>query len=167
MNKITINFVNNLPYGSRCFVDGNETVIKRQKNGISEVVVETDKDKAEIRIANVSMVFLPFWKWFLSTLFFWVISVFGVFDSVSDKTGRVLDVNLTVKTTENAFVKMKFNLFKKDNPAVEVVETDTEIQEISNIYRIDKQAGRRNKAYKIVRIISLIAVAIGVMFLAF
>ena len=167
MSELRINLVNNLPYESRLFIDGKEMIPQRdKKTRISEIVAETDKEFTEIRVENFFEARLPFWKWFLTTFVCWIISVFGIFDSVSGKTGRVVDLKLNVKTTENAFVKMKFNLYKKDGTVAQITETDTEVREITNIYRIDKQAKKRNKAYKIVRIISLIAVAIGVMFLA-
>ena len=167
MSEIRINIVNNLPYESRLFIDGKETIVQRdKKTHVSEVVVETDKESAEIRVENLFVERLPFWKWFLTTFVCWLVSIFGIFDSVSGKTGRLVDIKLNVKPTETAFLKMKFNIYKKDNRAVEILETNTEVEEISNVYRIDKQAKRRNKAYKIVRIISVIAVAIGVMFLA-
>lgn len=160
MKGINLQFVNNLPYGSRLFADGKEIRVKRNSRGTSEVFVETDKETAEIQVKNLFEGQLPFWKWFLITFTCWIISVFGIFDSVSNNKGRTVDVNFNVKPEENAFVKIKFNLYKKDTPAMQIVETNTEVNEVSNIYKIDKQAQKRSRFYKVWRILSVIAVVI-------
>ena len=163
MNGINLIFVNNLPYGSRLFVDGKERQVKRNKRGTSEIFVETDKSEAEIGILNFFDGQLPFWKWFFVTFVCWLISVFGIFDSVPNKKGRTVDVKFTATARENAFVKIKFNLYKKDYPAMQIVDANTEVNEIKNLYFTDKRAKKRAKIYKIWRIFSIIAAAIAAL----
>lgn len=160
MKGVTIKLLNNLPYGSRLFVDGKETRVKRNKRGVSEVFVGTENDTAEIRIVNIFDGQLQFWKWFLITFVCWIISVFGLFDSVSNGKGRTVDLNLGVKTAEDAFLALKFNAYRNDKPAAAITETNTEINEVSNRYYTDKRAKKRNKFYKIWRIFSVVAAAI-------
>lgn len=160
MKGITIKLLNNLPYGSRLFVDGKEMRVERHKNGTSEVFVETDNDTAEVRVVNLFDGQLPFWKWFLTTFVCWIVSIFGVFDSVSNPKGRTVDLNLGVKTADDAFLTLKFNIYRNDKSAATIEETNTEINEISNRYYTDKRAKKRNKFYKIWRIFSVIAAAI-------
>ena len=160
--NVKIIFLNNIPCDSRLFVDGKERLLKKDKRGVSEMIAETDKP-AEICVMNPSEAQLPFFKWFLYTFVCWLLSGFGIFDSVKNKQGRASDVRLTVKPAENAFVKLKFNVYKKDGRAVEITETNTETEETANRYYVDAKVKKRNKLYKIWRVLSGIAVAVAVV----
>lgn len=164
MNRINITLENNLPYGSRLFADGKEIAVEKDKRGVAEIFVETEKESSEICIVNVFENQLPFWKWFLITFTCWIISLFGIFDSVSNSKGRTVDVKLQLKTSGNAFVKLKFNQYKKDAPVMQITDANTEINEISNRYYTDKRAQKRAKFYKVWRIVSIIAVAVIALF---
>ena len=163
MKELKILLVNNLPYESRLFIDGKEQRYKKNKRGVSEIRYQTDKDTAKIRVANFFDGQLPFWKWFWQTVMCWVLSVFGIFDSVENPKGRTVDFEFDVNAFDGAFVKIKFNLFKKDAHVAEVVDTNAEIVEIANRYFVDKTAQKRSKIYKIWRIISAIVFIFGII----
>lgn len=163
MNGVKIIFVNNLPYDSRLLIDGKETRPKRNKNGTSEVFFETDKRTIGVKVVNIFDGQLPFLKWFLMTFVCWIISAFGIFDSVQNKKGRTVDVGFNVGTGEDASVKIKFNAYKKDGPAMQIVEKNTEVNETSNLYFTDERARKRAKIYKLWRIFFIIAAAVVVV----
>ena len=160
MKGIRIFLVNNLPYGSRLFADGKEIKAKKNRRGGSEIFVETENKTADIRVLNVFDGQLSFFKWFAMTFVCWVLSVFGLFDSVTNPKGRTVEIKLDVKTSEDAFIKLKFNIFKNESPAAEITETNTDVNEISNVYFTDQVAKKRNKYYKVWRVVSIVAAAV-------
>ena len=160
MNGLSVVFVNNIPYGSRVYADGRELKVKRDATGVYVANVETEKEYVDISVENPFFGELPFLKWFLLTLFFWAVSLFGLFDTVENKRCVSVRAKIRVKTSDSAFVKLRFGIFRDGAPAVEITETNTEATEVENAYRLDKRAKRRNAAYKAFRIVSIVAAAI-------
>ncbi|MBQ9485324.1 MAG: hypothetical protein IJU83_00640 [Clostridia bacterium] len=160
MKSVKFSFVNNLPYGSAVFADGKEIKVNKLKNGRSEALVETEKEEVEIRITNPFDGQLPFLRWLIRTAICWLISVFGIFDRVENRSCRVADVKLNVKTAENVCLTMKFNLYRKDSPVVQITGDNVDFTEINNVYYVDEKAKKRVKFYKIWRIFFILAAAV-------
>ena len=140
---------------------------KRLKNGTREGTATTENGYAEVCVKNFLWAGLPFFKWFLFTLFFWLVSVFGIFDVHGDGSCYAVNARLKAKSEGDASLTLKFGLFKDGAPVFTVVQSDAETEEISNVYALDKRAKRRNRIYGIVRILSAIAVAAALAALIF
>ncbi|HBF86322.1 MAG TPA: hypothetical protein DDW54_01430 [Clostridiales bacterium] len=167
MNALKLTVLNNIPHGSRLFVNGAEIALKRAKSGVKEAVVYAENGEYDIIVKNFLWAGLPFFKWFLFTLFFWLVSVFGIFDVHGDGSCYAVNARLKAKSDGDASLTLKFGLFKDGAPVFTVVQSDAETEEISNVYALDKRAKRRNRIYGIVRILSAIAVAAALAALIF
>ena len=160
MKGLSVVFLNNIPYGSRVYADGKEITPKRDVTGVYVANAETEKDEIEIKIVNPYLAEMPFWKWFFTTLLCWAVSFFGLFDTIDNKRCVSVKVGINATTGETAFVKLRFLFFKDGAPAVEIAETNTGTAVTENAFSLDKTAKKRNRIYKIFRILSLVAVAV-------
>lgn len=160
MANVKIEIVNNLPVGSRLIVDGKELNVQYAKQGGGVAEFQTEKESTEISFVNFYEAQLPFGKWLLITLVYWLLSVFGIFDFVSNKHGDLIKCKFTVDTTQDVSLKLKFNRFAREKRAVEFVESSTEVQEAENVYTVDKTAIKRRKGYNLFKFFSLIVIVV-------
>lgn len=156
MSKLTVRFINNLPLNSRVFIGGEEASVKRDKSGVSECQAEVS-GKAEVAVKNPFEAQLPFAKWFLRTLFYWIISAFGLFDFVPNKDARVINFAFSADINEDSVATVKFNRYMIDKQAAEITESSCETQISENLYTVDKKAKKRNRAYGAIRVLSVLA----------
>ena len=81
MSKLTIRYANNSAIKPVLTVDGKE--IKGEKHGKTTVFTyETDSSSARVRVFNVLEASSP--MFFLTSLLFFVLCVFGIFGDYSD-----------------------------------------------------------------------------------
>jgi len=161
MSTLNITLKNNIPQNARLFIDGKEYTPVREKNATLSVTAEVG-NSAEVKIINPFEGQLPFGKWFLRTVFYWLISVFGIFDFLTDvnKHCDVIEYLGTFNTESDLSLTIKFNRFKENGRVLEVIEGAEPQTESANGYSTDKVAKKRKVWYNVARVISVIAFAL-------
>lgn len=145
-------------------VDGKQLKFKKNEFGSHESKFVTDKDKIEVCIYRYLEINSPLW--FIMSIFFYIISIFGLLDPIREKQPIVLDykVELDLTKIDKANIDFTLNQLQNEGKAIEI-KTDVPVNEISNVYYLDKKAEKRLKIMKAVKILLFIAAVVGLIFL--
>ena len=161
MNNINIKIAGaNDKIRPNVFIDGKEVKYTKNNYGDLELNYATEKDSIEISICKYLEISGKLW--FLMSLFFFVISLFGIFDAQYDKKCIVIDCKYKIKLKEQT--NIKFTLCNIENTGRAVVwEGDCECEQIKNEGYIDKKAKKRLKIMLAVKILMWIALIVGII----
>lgn len=145
-------------------VDGE--AVKFEKSGSDYVGnFKTDKDTVELEIFRYHEMSGKLW-WLFSLLFF-IVSVFGIFDMRLDRHGICIKYKSILHLKEKSEVSLSFNRPIDGKKAVEC-RCDCEAEQVDNAFYTDKTIKKRMKimlAVKIVLWIALLAgIVVGVVF---
>lgn len=143
MRKLEIELVGFGGYSSCVSIDGKYA--KSVKGKSNTYIVETEKETCQLAIYKSH--FYAGKAWFWCNLFFFIISVFGLFDIRHNKNCLVMDVKFNISTAIDGKVVVKKEEFV-DGGKVCVIEADTAVEEVSNVSYYDKQAQKRQKTMK-------------------
>lgn len=139
--------------------------VKLKKNSFGNLIanIETEKETANIKVYKYLQINSKLW--FLTEIFFFIISLFGVLDykKDADRNCTVLEADLDVAVKEQSTLNLVFNSAKKDGKAFEI-ESSSEVKENSNISYVDNVAKKRKKILKFMKIGVALAVAVFVVF---
>lgn len=124
---------------------------------------QTTKNKVNVKI--VKSLEINSKLWWLSEIFFFIISVLGIFDTRADKRCQVTSCDFDVELTKQTNMTVSFNKFEEDGKAVEI-ESNVAVSENKNVYYIDKIAKKRIKVTRIVKLAFWIALIITAIILA-
>lgn len=144
-------------------IDGNNVKFKKNKFDSFETKFSTDKDRVEISIYKFLEINGKLW--FLMSMIFFIISLFGILDVRYERSCIVLDCKFVINLKEKSDIVITFNSLKDKGKAVEI-KTDCDFEEISNNYYVDLKAKKRLKillAVKILLWIALLATIIGIL----
>lgn len=136
-------------------IDGQPVKLKRNKSKKLAYSHSTTQDKAVIHIGKYLDVGGFFW--FLTQLFFFLISIFGLLDIHARNKCLCFDYFLEVDLTENGEVKLHCNRPKENQPAIKV-ETELDTAESGNVYFVNKKAKNTLRALLIVKIFLFLAI---------
>lgn len=142
----------------RFYIDGKQIALERGANGVQTAVWNTEREEAEIEIYKISE--LNGRLWFLSAIFFFVISCFGIFNSRYDKRCISVRYKAIVRLGQNTDLRLEFNRFAEGQPALSCF-CDSSAEERENCFFTDKQAKKRFKLLTVVEVflwLALIAV---------
>lgn len=138
-------------------IDGKPVNLKRNKSKKLAYSHSTTQDKAVIRICKYLDVGGV--VWFLTQIFFFLISIFGIFDLHSKNRCLCFDYFLEVDLQENSDVKLYCKPPRENQPAIQV-ETELQTAESGNVYFVNKKAKRTLKGLRITKILLTIAIII-------
>lgn len=147
-------------------VDGKKVKFKKNNYGSYEANVETENNKLEIELYRYLEISGRLW-WLMSIVFF-VISLFGILDSVKEKDCMVLNCKWVVDLSNNngGVVDIKIHNLKHQQKSVEFVSA-LPYNEVSNVCIEDATAKKRLKIVKGLKIATvLVVVAIVVLAIA-
>ena len=119
------------------YIDKKPVKFKRNefKNLVYNYKTMQDKVKIDVyKFLDVGGVW-----WFLTQIFLFLISIFGIFDVHSKNRYICLDCSFELDLKENNNVTLRCNTPKENTKAIEI-ESDLKITEISNEYFVDKKA---------------------------
>lgn len=142
------------------YVDNKQVKFKQNefKNLVSKV--ETDSDKVTIKVYKALDVGGV--VWFITQLFFFLISIFGIFDVYTKNRYLALcfecDVNLKDENNITLSCKKPVN-----NEKAFEVETDLIVSELENKFYIDEAAKKKLKWLLISKIILAVAIVATVI----
>ncbi len=164
MNKLKIKFTATSKIRPVVFVDGTPLKMKKNKFDSLEGEITTDKSQVEISICNYLEINSKLW--FLSSLFFFFISLFGIFDIRYDKLCAVSSCKFILKLTGDDNVNFSFRRFADKSKAVEL-DTDTKFEELENVWNVDTRAKKRLKIMRITKILLWIALIVSILLIIF
>lgn len=143
------------------FIDGERVYTKKSKNGEYTCRFETEKDSVELSVYKFLEINGKFW--FLYSILFFFISLLGIFDAHYDNKCYCLKYKTVLTLNEETNVKLVFNQFKESGAAINCT-ADCPAEETENEYYTDKQAKKRLKIMRIVKLLCwLAAIAIAVV----
>lgn len=136
-------------------VDGKSVKLKKNNFGTYEGNYQTEKDKVEVCVYKVSEITGRLW--FLMSIFFYILSIFGLLDPLKEKNAIVIQCRLMVDLSgvENGKLELSVNANSKSEKAVEVV-SDFAIEEIENKIYEDEKVKKRLKILKIAKIFTFL-----------
>lgn len=148
-------------------VNVDESPVKFKKNEFGSFVgkIQTDNDKANIKVFR--MLDVGGLLWFVTQLFFFVISIFGIFDVHHKERCLVVDFECEVDLKEENKITLQPNSLQEDGKAIDI-QTDLTCQEVTNKYYLDENAKKKLKILKFTKIflaLAIIGVAIAVLFI--
>lgn len=169
MKKLTLVIGGNTNFNPSVLINGCNLKYKEDKRGNKSYEIESEKDEIDIEIFKWFDIESK--HWLLTSIIFYIISFFGLFDIRDNKKPYSLKYKGKIKLNEEENnLKVMLNSFKPDelafvfegNCALEANET--------NKYFIDENVvSRRKKLKKVKKIIRLVVLAlviiIGVLFL--
>lgn len=139
------------------FVDDKPAQFKRNEFKDLTCSVETDSDKVNLKIYKALDVG-GIW-WFLTQLFFFLISIFGILDIYSKNRYLSLQYEGEVELKEDNNITLSCNL-PRENAKVFDIETDLQVTENENKFYIDQQAKKKFKILLISKILLAIAIVV-------
>lgn len=148
-------------------IDDKPVKVKNNKFGNIECQYQTENEKVNIKVYRALDVGGVLW--FITQLFFFVISIFGIFDIRRKEKCIVVDFEAEVYLKEENKITLQFNPPQENEKAINV-ETDLTSKEISNNYYVDTKAKKTLKCLKITKIflaVASIITAIVVMIIKF
>ena len=135
-------------------IDGKSVKFKKNEFGSYSTNFTTEKEQVEIVIYKYLEINGKLW--FLMSILFFIISLFGLLDTRYDRKCVVVDCKFLVNLQEKTEMTIKVNSLTNEGKAVECT-CNTEFQEISNQYYVDKRAKKRLKILLAVKIILWLA----------
>jgi hypothetical protein len=137
-------------------IDDKEVKLKKNEFGSFEHTLQTEKDSVNIKVKTFLEVNSKWWL--LVNLFFFIISVFGIFDYRLPKDCKVMNFETNVKLSdEQNEVNIALANVLPGKPCAEV-NTKCETNEILNICTVDERAKKRLKTLKIIKLVSWLAI---------
>lgn len=134
--------------------------VKFRKNEFGSLICkyQTENDKVNIKVFR--MLDVGGMLWFITQLFFFLISIFGIFDTHYKERCLVIDFETEVDLKEDNKITLQINSPKENENAI-IVQTDLINQEVSNQYYLDTSAKKTLKILKFSKIFLTLAIIIA------
>lgn len=145
-------------------IDGK--IVKLKKNsssGLYEGTFSTEKDTVDMKVYRYLELNSPLW--FLTAIFYFLVSIFGIFDSRKEKSCIVLDCHFEIKLDKDITnLELWTNPLKTQGRAFELSK-ECDVKEIKNEYYFDAKAKKKIKWLRLVKFILFVGIVIGLVFL--
>jgi len=146
-------------------IDEKPVQLKKNSFGSYEHDAQTEKDSVNIKIKTVHEMNSKYW--FLTNIFFFIISIFGIFDYRFPKRCLSNSFETNVKlANEQSEINISLLPSQLGRPCAEV-KSECEVQEVKNACEQDLVALKRMKTLRITKGILWIALIIAGIVLAF
>lgn len=155
MNKVNLVVSSNKAYDNIVLVDGKRFKYKKNKNKDMVGVIETNNDKVEIEIFNWFEIKSKLWL--IMELFFFVISIFGLFDVKKDKKGKKVNFKAVFKLKEDNNIRLSYGPLK-DNVAPIRIDSNLDMEVIENKFIVDEVVVKRYKLLKLFKFLTFILI---------
>ena len=154
--------LNGRPEIGETIITVDDKPIKFKKNNFGNLTAkyQTANDKVKIKIYNTLDVGGIFW--FITQIFFFLVSIFGIFDLHEKQKCIGLDFAMEVDLKDENKLTLQFNTPRTEGKAINV-ETDLTYRESSNQYHFDNQAKRTIKRLRWAKVICGIAVVAAIV----
>lgn len=159
MKKLILTVAGNSFFNADILIDDNYIYPIKKKKGIKTYEIETDKNELEIKINTLNE--LNSKHWLAIHIFFFIVSLFGIFDIKDKKKNYSINYKGKLKLIdEEPNIKIIFKSCKVNEPAFRI-EGNCELENNdSNKYFIDEEIAEKKKILKTIKIVSWILLVI-------
>lgn len=137
----------------------DNTPIKFKKNSFGSSICKYQTEKSQVNIKITRYLDVGGFVWFLTQLFFFIISIFGIFDIYYKERCLVIDFDMDIELKEENKLTLHLNSLKENSKAIDI-ETDLVVKEKSNNYYLDTNAKETLKKLKLTKIFLAIAIIV-------
>ncbi len=138
-------------------IDNQPIAFKKNKFGSLVGKYRTSNNKIKIRVFR--FIDVGGFAWFITQLFFFLISIFGIFDIHQREKCLIIDYEAEVDLKADNQLTLQLNFPKEDGNAINT-QTDLFCREISNKYYLDSQAKRVLGRLKVAKIFLALAIVV-------
>lgn len=149
MVNLNLEFVGFKEADGAISVNGEVVKLKKNKDKTYSYNTETEKEKSEIVIYKTHQYNGKHWFWW--NFLYFIVSVFGIFDMRQNKKCLVLDAKFIVSTEKDTNVKITRQNFEDKEKLINI-ETDAEVEEVTNVQYYDKEARKKQLKMRKVKI---------------
>lgn len=161
MNELNIKLTGEKNLGNATIlIDGAPITLKQNEFKNLTCNYQTEKDKVKVEVIKYLDVG-GVW-WFITQLFFFIISVFGILDVYHKNRCYYVEFAIEVDLKQNGDLTLRCNAPKNEAKAIDV-ETDLIIEEKANRYMIDEKAKKTFKNLLISKIFLAVAILVVVI----
>lgn len=147
------------------FIDDKEVVFKKNQFGSFEHFVQTEANSVNIKIKTL-LELRSRW-WFVAGIFFFIISLFGIFDYRFPKSCATISLDLNAKLGKDS-QEINIHLFKTTSQKTcAEVRGELEFEEVENAFIVDTTAQKRRKTLRITKLFLFLASAATLIILLF
>lgn len=156
MRELEIKLVGQINLGELVVsIDNKPVKLKKYVFGCLICKYQTGKDKVNIKVYR--MLDVGGFIWFLTQIFFYLISIFGIFDVRRKERCFVVDFETEIDLKDQNKITLQLNNAKENEQAINV-QTDLDSHEISNKYYLDYKAKKTLKVLKITKVLLTLAI---------
>ena len=162
MNNVNLKVTGGIGLNPNVIIDNNPVKLKKNKYGSLDGNYQTENSEIELKVCRYLE--LSGKLWLLMSMVFFIISIFGIFNPPYDRKCIQIDYLCKIKLKETNDIKIKINTQSAGDKAIEV-ESDCEIEEITNSFQIDKVAKKRLVIVRIIEVALWVALVGVIIFL--
>ncbi len=162
MNNVNLKVTGGIGLNPNVIIDNNPVKLKKNKYGSLDGNYQTENSEIELKVCRYLE--LSGKLWLLMSMVFFIISIFGIFNPPYDRKCIQIDYLCKIKLKETNDIKIKINTQNAGDKAIEV-ESDCEIEEITNAFQIDKVAKKRLVIVRIIEVALWVALVGVIIFL--
>lgn len=162
MNNVNLKVTGGIGLNPTVIIDNNPVKLKKNKYGSLDGNYQTENSEVELKVCRYLE--LSGKLWLLMSMVFFIISIFGIFNPPYDRKCIQIDYLCKIKLKETNDIKIKINTQNAGDKAIEV-ESDCEIEEITNAFQIDKVAKKRLVIVRIIEVALWVALIGVIIFL--
>ncbi len=159
MSNLKIKLIKKTGITPIILLDNQEIFFKRKEN-VFFYETEINKEEVDLKIFNVNEFEHKFWIIF--AILFYLITIFGIFNSKYDKSGIKLNYTGKIKMEASSDLTIEINTFAKGRNPVNI-QSNCEIIEKENTVYIEQKIKKRFKLFLILKVLFWITI----IFLAF
>ena len=163
MNNLNIILKEKLRPYTDVMIDNEIVVPKKVKKGVYKIDYPTENSSVTLHVRSYSR-YQTKW-WFVLEIFYFLISIFGIFDQRFDKYCYTTHCKINLGVSNQTDIKLRI-VSPRNNGVVVKIESDLQVQEIENVYKIDEVAKNKQKKLIIGKAFTVLAVvALGIVML--
>ena len=149
MAKLNLQFVGFKEAVGCIAVNGKLVNVKKNRDKTYSCELEATEAKSEVVIYRSHNYGGKAWFWW--NMLYFIISLFGIFEGRQNGKCLVLDAKFNISTEQDTNVIIRRNDFV-DGEKLVSIETEAEVEEISNIQYYDKEARKKHAKMKKIKI---------------
>lgn len=144
-------------------VEINNKIVKLKKNEFGNLTTNYQSEKQEVEVKIYTLPNeLSYKYWFLMSVLFYIVSIFGIFDLPYNKNYYSLEYKGKIKLTENTILDLTMEKPADNAKAISVREGNFEDNE-TNVYKYDLKIKKRRRLLIGLKIASWVLIAVGVV----
>ena len=161
MNSLQLKLRKQFSFTPLVSIDNKIAKLKKNEFGGLTTKYQTEKDEVEIKIFTLPNE-LNYKFWFLMSLFFYIVSIFGIFDLPYNRNYYTLEYKGKVKLSENTILDLTMAKPADNIKAISVKDGPFDDNE-TNIYIFNEKIKKRRRLLIGLKIASWVLIAVGVV----